>query len=112
MTLAHPGLRRAGFQLSARDDSLNMTGGSDAGSLSPTDGLVDIVQGDRLPVTTYLQHTEEGAATATPGAATWTLEWTAPEERVPVAFHIAANASNDDASPLGDFIYTALAGTR
>ncbi|MCE2514350.1 MAG: hypothetical protein J4F37_04945 [Acidobacteria bacterium] len=31
---------------------------------------------------------------------------------VPVVFHAAANAANDDASEFGDFIYTASATTR
>jgi hypothetical protein len=41
------------------------------------------------------------------------LRWTAPEEaRWPVAAHVAANAANDDDSPLGDFVYTTAAGSR
>jgi hypothetical protein len=36
----------------------------------------------------------------------WTMEWTAPSTGAgPVQFNVAANASNNDDSPLGDFIY-------
>ena len=38
-------------------------------------------------------------------------EWTAPAGDAPVIFHAAGNASNGDASPLGDFIYTATASS-
>jgi hypothetical protein len=34
------------------------------------------------------------------------MEWTAPSPADgPVQFNVAANASNNDDSPLGDFIY-------
>jgi hypothetical protein len=36
----------------------------------------------------------------------WTVEWEAPPAGGAVIFHAAANAANDDSSPLGDFIYT------
>jgi hypothetical protein len=37
---------------------------------------------------------------------TWTIEWTAPAgATAPVQFNVAANASNNDDSPLGDYIY-------
>jgi hypothetical protein len=47
----------------------------------------------------------------------WTFRWTAPADAPgrAVVFHVAANAANDDDSPLGDFIYAralrVLAGT-
>jgi hypothetical protein len=54
-----------------------------------------------------VQHTEHGTAAERDGANQWTFEWTAPPAGAgPVSFHTAANASNDDASALGDFIYT------
>jgi len=40
------------------------------------------------------------------GANRWTVEWTAPSLATgPVQFNVAANASNNDDSPLGDYIY-------
>ncbi len=67
---------------------------------------------------TYAQHTEAGSAPTAPGTVSWTVEWRSPAagthaaRAVPVVFHAAANAANDDASEFGDFIYTASATTR
>ncbi|HEX9611604.1 MAG TPA: choice-of-anchor V domain-containing protein, partial [Gemmatimonadales bacterium] len=59
-------------------------------------------------------HTLAGTSVAAGGTGRWTFRWTAPDAGA-VAFHVAANAANDDDSPLGDFIYThmmrVLAGT-
>ena len=38
--------------------------------------------------------------------ASWTIAWISPTTGGSVAFHVAANAANDDASEFGDFIYT------
>ena len=113
VTVARPDLRRAGFQMAAREDGINMSAGSDAGTLRAMDELARTVRGEAAGVT-YVQHTEAGTAVKPEGtAAAWTIEWTAPESPgVPVLFHVAANAANDDASPLGDFIYTATARSR
>jgi len=107
--LAHPGLVFGGFQLSARFDG-GPSAGTDAGVLRPIDELAERVtdEGGRV---IYVQHTKAGATAARPGAARWTLEWTAPAGNAPVIFHAAANASNGDASPLGDFIYTTTASS-
>jgi hypothetical protein len=46
------------------------------------------------------------------GANAWTIEWTAPSPAAaPVQFNVAANASNNDDSPLGDYIYLKSART-
>ena len=112
VTLTRPDLRRAGFQMSAREGGLNMNAGHDAGTLQPTDELAAAVTGEAASVT-YVQHSERGTIVDPPGTAAWRVEWTAPDtEGVPVLFHVAANAANDDASPLGDFIYTATASSR
>jgi hypothetical protein len=34
------------------------------------------------------------------------MSWKAPGSTTPVQFNVAANAANDDNSPVGDFIYT------
>jgi hypothetical protein len=111
VTLARPGIGRAGFQLSAREDAMAMNAGSDAGVLAPIDESLQIVQNDAKRVT-YIQHTRKGTTPSEPDVKKWRLQWTAPDTRVPVVFHVAGNASNDDASPLGDFIYTAIAHSR
>ena len=86
-----------------------MGAGSNAGTLASTDKTTQVVN-EKL--VTYVQHTRNGSAVSTPGAARWQVEWTAPESRVNVVFHVAANASNDDASPLGDYVYTAVSKSR
>lgn len=113
ITLARPDLMRAGFQMSAREGGINMNAGTDAGVLRPTDELTTTVRGGPGNTVTYVQHTEAGTKLTTPGTATWTVEWTAPDlPDVPVVFNVAANAASDDASPLGDFIYTAMAASH
>lgn len=110
VTLARPELRRAGFQMAAREDGINMSAGRNAGTLRPTDEFAEAVEARGI---LYVQHTEAGAKVSPPGVATWRIAWTAPEsDGVPVVFHVAGNAANDDRSPLGDFIYTAVAATR
>jgi hypothetical protein len=40
------------------------------------------------------------------------MDWTAPSaDAGPVQFNVAANASNNDDSPLGDYIYTKMVRT-
>jgi hypothetical protein len=39
------------------------------------------------------------------GSVRWRATWCAPADSVPVVLHVAANASNDDASALGDRIF-------
>jgi len=57
-------------------------------------------------VLTFVQHNLIGSRAAERGANTWTIEWTAPSSATgPVQFNVAANASNNDDSPLGDYIY-------
>ena len=57
----------------------------------------------------FAQHTTAGTmAQPRRRALRWALEWTAPQAApAPVQFNVAGNASNNDASPLGDFIYVA-----
>ena len=108
VALARPGLGRAGFQLSAREDGINMNAGSNAGTLTSMDKATTVVMEKAI---TYIQHTRVGSE-AKDGKAAWKFSWTAPDDQRPVVFPVAANAANDDASPLGDFIYTATAKTR
>ncbi|HEU4453925.1 MAG TPA: choice-of-anchor V domain-containing protein [Longimicrobium sp.] len=95
-----PELGGGGFQLSARSAD-----GAQAGSLRAVDGRAQVVAG-RGGVQ-YAGHTEEGVASGGEARMAWEVEWTAPERASgPIVVHAAANASNGDASSLGDFVYT------
>lgn len=94
-------LEAGGFELAAR-----FADGTQAGTLRPTDAHADVSVVDTSNVA-YAHHTPRGTAPVAADSARWTLEWTAPDARDSVVFHVAANAANDDASEFGDFIYTA-----
>ena len=60
-------------------------------------------------VLTFVQHNLAGSRVAATGANSWTIDWTAPPSpAAPVQFNVAANASNNDDSPLGDYIYVKM----
>ncbi len=70
------------------------------------DGSVEVIE-SKQHLVQYAQHTRAGAFTETPGVARWSIIWTAPSTGgTSVVFHVAANATNDDDSEFGDFIYT------
>ena len=88
----------AGFQLSARTDA-----GAQAGRLAGT-GMQTQVQASGG--VQYAGHTEAGSAPASPGAAEWAVQWTAPARGAGrVRIHAAANAADGDRSPIGDHVY-------
>ena len=97
--LEHPRLAAGGFQLTTR-----FVGGSRDGQQAGR--LVSISDRTRVGAgknnVLYASHTAAGAVPQEQGAARWTVRWTAPVAREPVAFDIAANAANDDASEFGD----------
>jgi hypothetical protein len=96
--LRRPQMASAGFQLSARTPA-----GAQAGTLAPADGA-ERVQVQTADGIRYAGHTEPGSRLSTPGAAEWPIVWTAPAAG-PVTFSAAANAADDDRSPLGDYVY-------
>jgi hypothetical protein len=76
------------------------------------DGRAQLIPGAKDPTLTFVQHNLAGSRTPTSGSNTWTIEWTAPSPvSAPVQFNVAANATNNDDSPLGDFIYVKSART-
>jgi hypothetical protein len=106
VSLNHPEVRRAGFQLTARRlDRGSDDDGPQAGRLAaPSDRATIIEAGD--PAVQYAQHTEAGSRFEVPGHARWTVEWWPPaDEGGRVAFHFVGNAANDDDSEFGDQIY-------
>lgn len=105
VTLARPGMRAGGFQLTARFAD----GGRQAGTLTAKgDGRVRVEKsGDIL----YANQKAKGTALVGPDRAEWTLSWTAPEAGGPVQFHVSANAADADGSASGDYVYTATVET-
>jgi hypothetical protein len=98
-------VRRGGFEIGARFGA-GPDRARQAGTWRPLDGRVQLQQSADGTLS-FAQHTTAGTLAATRGVLRWSFEWTAPSHAsAPVQFNAAANASNDDASPLGDFIYT------
>ena len=101
--LERPGLRRGGFHLSVRFAEGTLAG-TQAGELLAVAEWVQVVAAHKVA---YASHTAAGTQVATAGEARWQLRWKAPAAGGgTVVFHLAANASNDDDSELGDAIYT------
>jgi hypothetical protein len=105
VSLAREGMRRGGFEIASRFASGKQKG-RQAGSWRITDARMQLIPGAVDKKLTFVQHNLVGSRTATPGTNSWTIEWTAPAApAAPVQFNVAANASNNDDSPLGDYIY-------
>ena len=79
--------------------------GKQAGAWRVSAARLQIIPSKTDPTLMFVQHTTAGTICAEPGSSTWTMTWTAPAAAAPVQFNVAANATNDDASPLGDYIY-------
>jgi hypothetical protein len=105
ITVRREDVRRAGFEISARFASGKLKG-RQAGAWRVRDARAQLIPGAVDRELTFVQHNLAGSRAPTPGANTWTIEWTAPSPAAgPVLFNVAANASNNDDSPLGDYIY-------
>lgn len=104
VTLARRNLSAGGFEIAARFQSRPSVG-AQAGVLRSLDPRTQVVAGAKG--VQFAQHTQAGSKAAPPGTLTWVVEWRAPDEAPGnVVFHVAANAANGDASPLGDLIHT------
>ncbi|HSL71132.1 MAG TPA: choice-of-anchor V domain-containing protein, partial [Longimicrobiales bacterium] len=98
LLLTAPGLRVGGFQLTAR-----FRDGRHAGRFQVGDRRAAVARAESG--VEYVSHTREGTA-AGKDTIRWSIQWTAPARaNGDVLFHFAGNASNDDASPLGDHIH-------
>jgi hypothetical protein len=98
-------MRRGGFEIAARF-AAGRRRGKQAGKWTLTDGRMQLIPSAVDPALTFVQHNLLGSRTATPGVNSWTIVWTAPAPASdPVQFNVAANASNNDDSPLGDYVY-------
>jgi hypothetical protein len=105
VTISREGLRRGGFEIAARFSSGKQKG-RQAGTWKPQDARVQLIPGAVDKALTFVQHNLMGSRVSETGTNTWTVEWTAPPSPAGrVQFNVAANASNNDDSPLGDYIY-------
>jgi hypothetical protein len=108
VTIHRDGLRRGGFEIAARFGSGKQKG-KQAGVWKPRDARVQLIPGAVDKVLTFVQHNLAGSRVPATGSNTWSIDWTAPETPLaPVQFNVAANASNNDDSPLGDYIYVKM----
>jgi hypothetical protein len=108
LTLVHPGVAAAGFEIAARFEK----SAAQAGTLAPEPD-----EADRIGVTTdgdvqYAHHVHAGTVPVHGDTARWRLLWTAPPAGGAVVLHAAGNAANGDDSPLGDYVYSASATAR
>jgi len=104
ITLTRADMRRGGFEIAARYASGRQRG-KQAGTWTVLDARAQLIPGAVDKALTFVQHNLAGSRAATRGINAWTIDWTAPDATAPVQFNIAANASNNDDSPLGDYIY-------
>jgi len=105
VTLAREGMRRGGFEIAARFASGKLKG-RQAGTWKLRDARAQLIPGAVDKALTFVQHNLTGSRVVETGTNTWTIDWTAPAAAgAAVQFNVAANASNNDDSPLGDYIY-------
>lgn len=112
VTIRREDLRRGGFEIAARF-ATGRRRGRQAGTWRIVDARAQLIPGAVDKALTFVQHNLAGSRTSTSGVNSWTLEWTAPlaGDAAAVQFNVAANASNNDDSPLGDFIYLKMRRT-
>ena len=104
ITVRHPELQLAGFELSARF-ATGADSGKQAGTLTIDDDRAAIST-DSATRVQYAHHLRSGTTPLSPGVGRWTVSWAAPSAgSAPVIIHVAANAGNDNDSPLGDYIF-------
>jgi hypothetical protein len=108
LTLTHPAMKIAGFQMTARLES----GGAQAGTLAVAPGEEKRIKIETQSGVQYANQRREGTTLADPGTARWTVVWTAPTVDGTVVFNAAANAADKDDATRGDFVYTAAASSR
>ncbi|CAN5517194.1 hypothetical protein BH23BAC4_BH23BAC4_16330 [soil metagenome] len=97
VTLRHPQLVMAGFQLTIRDGE-----GRQAGTIEPVDERAARTEG--AGGVEYLHHSAQGNTPDSNEGARWRVRWT-PDRAGHVVAHVAAIAANGDASEFGDFVF-------
>lgn len=104
VSVHHPELKAAGFQLTARFSDGGRAG-EQAGRLESQDERTHVATGPGDVA--YAGHTLAGSAPHQAGSGRWTVRWVAPQEGGMVVFNLAANAGDGDDSEFGDRTYTA-----
>jgi hypothetical protein len=104
VTLRHPAIPSAGFQLAARFLD-GPRAGAQAGTLEASGPRTRVQIGENDVA--YASHTEAGVTPREADIASWTISWTAPPEGAAVALDVAAQVSNDDDSEFGERLYLA-----
>jgi hypothetical protein len=103
VTVARPGIKRAGFQLAARFE----ISGAQAGTLAAGEG--ERVGVEEATGVQYAGQRKAGATVDAGDEARWTVQWTAPASGGAVIFHVSANAADGNGNAEGDFVYTTSA---
>jgi len=103
VALVHSALSTGGFQLAIHDIA-----GNPAGRLDANQDDVKTISADGTG-NSYIQHSKPRRKRDDDTDIQWTVVWTAPDSNRELIIGVAAVAANDDASALGDFVYTATA---
>ena len=103
VTLKHSALSTGGFQLAIQDIA-----DDPAGKLNADQDDVKTINVDGTG-NRYIQHSKPRRKRDDDTDIQWTVVWTAPEGNRELIISVAAVAANDDASALGDSVYTAVA---
>ena len=102
VVIGQPGQSRWGFELSVRFSA----SGQQAGQLVPSNPLTQVKESAGIQ---YIEHTAAGTRQGTnDGPVEFEFDWVAPSPATEaVLFNASGNASDEDGSPKGDYIYTA-----
>ena len=103
VTLVHNDLSTGGFQLAIRDIT-----GNPAGKLNAIQDDVKTITVDGSEQV-YVQHDKPRKKHDDETDIQWTVVWTAPGGNRDLIIGVAVVAANDDASALGDYVYTTTA---
>ncbi len=103
VALKHSALSTGGFQLAIQDIA-----GDPAGKLNADQDDVKTINADGAG-NSYIQHSKPRRKRDDDTDIQWTVVWTAPDGNRELIISLAAVAANDDASALGDYVYTATA---
>jgi hypothetical protein len=101
--LLHEALSSGGFQLTIQD--VNGASGGNFSALRDDVKTIHVSDNDRR----YIQHNKPRKKRDDDAGIQWTVVWTAPDGDGDLIVAAAAVAANDDASALGDYVYTKTA---